>query len=983
VIGKTLAHYAILEKIGAGGMGEVYAAEDIRLGRKVAIKVLPGDMARDADRRMRFQREARAIAALNHPNIVTIHAVEEADGVPFLVMELVEGRSLADKIPSGGMPLSRLFGVAIPLADALATAHKQGITHRDLKPANVMIAADGTVKVLDFGLAKLVTAGGGTDAATLAASDSRTEEGRVLGTVAYMSPEQAEGKPVDERTDIFSLGVLLYEMATGRRPFAGDTSISTITAILRDNPPSVTEVNPALPRHLGRIIRLCLAKDPDQRYQSAVDVRNELQSLHQEITSGELTQRAATTARTRPPRPRPVLVGIAAVAVVLAAVLGRFLLRSVATQSPATVSPPGETTVAVVGFENLGDPDDTDQIGRMLMGLVTTHLAESGGADVVSMPRVLAALRDVRPEGGRFDPTYAADVARAAGATLMVVGQVGRAGERLIFTAEIDDVATGRTLGSHHEEATSTAELFSAAGAIASHLARSVPGVGGSSEDIDLSRVLTDSPEAYRRFVAGELAFHQTDYEGALRHLDRAIQEDSTFALAYYRAAIATWWKDNLDTGLVYLQQGRAHASRLPDRWQTIYTAALDFFSGEYERARAALKALAAADMDIADVYYLLGESEWHFAKYRDIGAARRHFEKALEIDPSFRIVLHHLIVAYIYSADLESGKRLLERFEPEDPDDPGLLWATVFWHLAQGRCEDALGGAERLCEILPDEVHALSSVYTQCGQPDRAIELIDRRGRPGDSGDLSIWDRARADILLGRFHDAMVDWDRACRGFADGGGWLTIDVSIGHHLRAVALALAGDLAAAEAEARTAVATDPLVMRSRYWLGWILLRAGDNRAADRALAEMEAAAGQIEAPHSDYWPHLLGAEVLLARDRAAEAAAELEPLSALPPEYRHVQHECFLRGRILDALGDPAGAIVAYREVGLPRSVGIGGDCVLWTRSLYRLAIAEEKVGQVTDARENYEEFLRRWGEADIHLPQVEDARTRLARLAG
>jgi serine/threonine protein kinase len=251
-------------------MGEVYVAEDTKLQRRVALKVLPKEMAADPERRSRFEREARAVAALSHPNIVTVYSVEEADGVHFITMELVEGKTLAKVLPRNGFSLGELLEIAIPLADAVSSAHRTGITHRDLKPDNIMVDGEGRLRVLDFGLAKLHDSAGAEEGLTHAPTATvETEEGKILGTVAYMSPEQAEGKTVDPRSDVFSLGTILHEMATGERPFRGDTKMSTIGAILKDQPASVTERNPSLPRHLGRIVRRCLAKDPDRRYQTA------------------------------------------------------------------------------------------------------------------------------------------------------------------------------------------------------------------------------------------------------------------------------------------------------------------------------------------------------------------------------------------------------------------------------------------------------------------------------------------------------------------------------------------------------------------------------------------------------------------------------------------------------------------------------------------------------------------------------------------
>jgi Tol biopolymer transport system component/predicted Ser/Thr protein kinase len=293
--GSRLGPYDIVAAVGAGGMGEVYKARDPRLNRLVALKLLPAVAANDAERRERFEREAQAVAALNHPGIVTIHSVEQVGGQFFLTMEFVEGRSLADAMPPAGMSLDRLLKIAIAVADAMAAAHQKGITHRDLKPANVMLGEgehDGRVKILDFGLAKLaeapIAAAGATALPTSLPTTPITGEGRIVGTVAYMSPEQAEGKPIDARSDLFSLGVILYEMATGQRPFTGDTSISIISSIIKDTPKSITELNPSLPRDLGRIIRRALSKDLERRYQTAKDLRNDLEEVKASLDSGEL-----------------------------------------------------------------------------------------------------------------------------------------------------------------------------------------------------------------------------------------------------------------------------------------------------------------------------------------------------------------------------------------------------------------------------------------------------------------------------------------------------------------------------------------------------------------------------------------------------------------------------------------------------------------------------------------------------------------------
>ncbi len=319
MVGTQLGHYKILRLLGAGGMGEVYAAEDLTLGRTVAVKVLPAAVAGAAADLDRFEREAKAVAALNHSGIVTLYSFEKAGDVRFITMELVEGEPLTERIPPGGLPFEKLLRLGVEISDAISAAHDRGIVHRDLKPANVLVTSGGHVKILDFGLAKLREPGG------LAAGDQATQqltgEGRIVGTVAYMSPEQAEGKPVDHRTDIFSLGILLYEMATGQRPFQGDTGLSVLSSVLKDQPRPATELNPSLPSAFSRILKTCLRKDPDRRFQSAKDVRNELETLREELDSGELN-RPAFVATAKPNRRWPViaagLVGLGMIALAAA-----------------------------------------------------------------------------------------------------------------------------------------------------------------------------------------------------------------------------------------------------------------------------------------------------------------------------------------------------------------------------------------------------------------------------------------------------------------------------------------------------------------------------------------------------------------------------------------------------------------------------------------------------------------------------------------
>lgn len=443
MIGRSLGHYEILELLGSGGMGAVYRAKDTRLERAVALKVLPPKMASNPEWRQRFEREARAIAAVDHPNIVTLYSVEEAQGLYFLTMQLVEGRPLSELIPRDGFPLKEFFKLAIPLADAISAAHGEGVIHRDLKPSNIMVSDDQQVRVLDFGLAKLqrddLASTGPSEVLatqeTAKAPEPLTEEGRILGTVAYMSPEQIEGRPTDHRSDIFSLGIILYELATGKSPFQGETNISILSSILKDTPASVIDVRPRLPRQLTRIIKHALEKNFRRRYQAALDLKHDLEELRFEVESGEWVRPGAAVpaALSR----RLVWWGAvlaAAAIVVLAAVVGWRVLRQPEPAAPRFRTQP---ITSLVGSEL--HPALSPQGNHV--AFVWDGEAEGGFDLYVKLTVSGAPLRLTRDSGGALDPAWSPDGGEIAflrprqegGYEVLVVPALGGP-ERLVAT---------------------------------------------------------------------------------------------------------------------------------------------------------------------------------------------------------------------------------------------------------------------------------------------------------------------------------------------------------------------------------------------------------------------------------------------------------------------------------------------------------------------------------------------------------------------
>jgi serine/threonine protein kinase len=336
--GTKLSHFEIVEKLGEGGMGVVYKARDLNLDRLVAIKILSAGAVSNPDRQARFVQEAKAASSLNHPNIITVYEIDTTAELPFIAMEYVDGKTLDRLIPSHGMPLDDALRYAVQITGASSDAHAAGITHRDLKPANVMVTDKGNVKVLDFGLAKLSEhsgegsgLAGGTAVATAGMQQLKTEEGTILGTFSYMSPEQAEGKKVDGRSDIFSFGVMLYQMLTGLRPFRGDSRLSTMAAILREEPRPAGELVTGLPAEVDRVLARAMRKDPARRFQTMADLKVALEELRDESSSGRLSM-LATTARPRPKTRWPLIAGAVAAVLVLAA--GVWMLRKAGQPMP-------------------------------------------------------------------------------------------------------------------------------------------------------------------------------------------------------------------------------------------------------------------------------------------------------------------------------------------------------------------------------------------------------------------------------------------------------------------------------------------------------------------------------------------------------------------------------------------------------------------------------------------------------------------------
>ena len=711
--GQILGPYRIIGPLGSGGMGEVYQAEDTRLDRMVAIKVLPSEFSEDADRLSRFEREAKAVAALEHPNVVTIHSVEEIDGIRLLTMELVKGGTLADELRGGVLPLRRILDIAVPLADGLAAAHAEGVVHRDLKPANVMLTDDGRVKILDFGLAKLHTEMTDPDASHMP-TEAITEEGRILGTVTYMSPEQVKAQPVDERSDIFSTGVILYQMSTGTRPFRGDSWADVGSAILRDTPTSVTELNTGIPDHLGRIVGRCLEKDRTRRYQSAVDLRNDLDGLAREADTASLRPGVRATSGRRSWMGKAA----AAVAVVALALTAWLVLPRGNGTAPAPAPGPlagSIRSIAVLPFENdSADPEDEFFVDGMQDALIT----ELSKTDL----RVIGQSSSMR---FRATDSSLSEVAAALDVGGLVEGSVLREGNQVRVSVRLlhgpsEEYLWGQ---SYLRDLTDVLVLTSE---LAQAIADEVEIAMTPEQEQRLARSRSVDPAAWELYVRGmhhANRFTGPDFIEARRLLEEALQVDAEFAEAW--AGLALTYIGPLTGGGLPDPQLAASARRAIDR-------AIEFGPG------------------LADAHAMRGIGllvlEWDWA------AAEREFAIALEIKPNHAIARHghaDLLTLQGRAEEAVDGARLGRQYDPLSR----LASVTVVAHLLMARrYEEAINEFVAARERIPEmEEHNawVADAYWELGRYQDAVSAY-----------AALWRGRGRDVAADAMITALADGD-------------------------------------------------------------------------------------------------------------------------------------------------------------------------------------------------------------------------------
>ncbi len=679
MIGRTIAHYEILEMIGSGGMGEVYRARDTKLNREVALKVLPADVAADPSSLERFEREAKALAALNHSNIVTIYSVETDSNPQFLTMELLKGRTLREITPPGGLELDAFLEIAIALTSALSSAHDHGIIHRDLKPDNIMLTESGVVKILDFGLAKLCRALPGESSDSAATEHNLTVRGQMMGTVDYMSPEQVRGSEVDLRSDLFSLGVLFHELLGERHPFRRASAPETLSAIANDLAPGVHDVNPRLPERIGQIVRRCLEKDPQRRVQSALDLHNQLLDLHRELRAANSTQGSHTVERRETARKRKLARPMAMVVGVVVLVTAIYSWRSdlwngSSEHKDGIAGEPGLVRLMILPFENLGLDEDQFFVEGMHEE-IARRLSAIQGLGIISQTSASGLRvedRTFQDIGGEFDCEF-----------IMTAGiftdrsQPGA--EQVRVTPRIVQVQDNLQVWSESFRAELVpGEIFSVQARIAERVAESmdINLVHGDHERIHLEPTLDAG--AYDNYLLGRYYWNRRTPDTirrAVRHFELAIERDPEFVQAY--AGLADAYAVYPFFGI--LDRSPAEAFDIAEQ---MARKALDLNPGLAE---------AHASLAFARMY---GQWDWD--------GADRSFRHALELAPDY-VVGHYwycelLICVGDYKGGLQQA-RLAVELEPALPIARHLYGIAL---MCNGQLEEAVIHANRALELDP-----------------------------------------------------------------------------------------------------------------------------------------------------------------------------------------------------------------------------------------------------------------------------------------
>jgi len=687
MIGKTISHYKILEKLGEGGMGVVYRAQDIQLQRFVALKFLPPHISDSPEEKARFVHEAQSASALNHPNVTTIYGIEENPEGLFIAMEYVEGKTLKQIIEKETLSIKKVLDIGIQVCEGLTAAHKKEIVHRDIKSDNIMVTKEGQVKIMDFGLAKLKGA------------TKITETGSTLGTAAYMSPEQAEGEEVDQRSDVFSFGVVLYELLTGQLPFKGEHQAAIVYSIMNEEPQPVVRYNNKVSSDLEKIVSKALVKDREERYQHIddllADLRHEKKSLEY-LKTGQIPKEAIA------PKPRKKLLPIVIPASIVFIIALVFLILKpfkfeIAPEKKAVAK---ENSLAVMYFENMADPEDKDRIAQMITALLITGLSETPQyMEVVSSQRLYDILRLLGKENLKvIDKTVASEVAKKAQVKWILTGEVLQIKPNIVLISEISEATTGKIIATQKVSGAIGEDLFAVVDKLSSQIAKALSLPEQAKKEIDrpIAEVTTHSQQAYSYYLEGMDYLAKYYNAEAERSFRKTLEFDSTFAMAYYRlASLKSGEERNRLTAqaVKYSDKASQKEKYYIKSWEA-------YVSGNYTESINELQKLVERYPEEKEAFLYLG---FMHENLREFEKEVHYLSRAIQIDPFYKEAYNLLAYAYDRIGDFDKSIWAINKYIELAPDEPNPYDSRGDLYAWNGKLDQAIESYKKALAIKPD----------------------------------------------------------------------------------------------------------------------------------------------------------------------------------------------------------------------------------------------------------------------------------------